>query len=383
MGIRTYCVLESRYVRLMDIVDQRLYCLGMEMLIGCAIESVSQDTKKGACMNKTKKILNDPKNVVPELLEGLVDAYHGQVRKLDGVNAVVKSKLPKDKVGLLVGGGSGHEPLFAGFIGRNMADGAACGNVFAAPSPDIILSATKALNQGKGVLYLYGNYAGDNMNFDMAAELAAEEGIATQTVRVWDDVASAPLERMEDRRGIAGDLFVIKIAGAVSAQENDLHEVSRIASKARDNTRSMGIALSAGSLPETGEPTFELPDDEIEIGMGLHGEAGVSREKMLTADALVEKMMHRILSDLPFESGYEVCLLINNLGASTMMELLLANRKAQQILRDKGISVHDTLIGSYCTSQEMAGFSITLMRLDNELKSYYDMPAQSLALVKA
>lgn len=334
-------------------------------------------------MNKTKKILNDPKNVVPELLEGLVDAYHGRARKLDGVNAIVKSKLPKDKVGLLVGGGSGHEPLFAGFIGTNMADGAACGNVFAAPSPDVILAATRALNQGKGVLYLYGNYAGDNMNFDMAAELAAEEDIATQTVRVWDDVASAPPERMQDRRGIAGDLFVIKIAGAASAKENNLQEIFRIVAKARDNTRSMGIAVSAGSLPETGEPTFELPDDEIEIGMGLHGEAGVSREKMLTADALVEKMMLRILSDLPFESGDEVCLLINNLGASTMMELLIVNRKVRQILRDRAINVHDTLIGSYCTSQEMAGFSITLMRLDDELKACYDMPAQSFAFVKA
>jgi len=367
---------------LIYIADQRFYRRGMEMLIEFAIESDSQDTKKGACMNKTKKILNDPKNVVPELLEGLVDAYHGQIRKLDGLNAVVKSKLPTDKIGLLVGGGSGHEPLFAGFIGRNMADGAACGHVFAAPSPDIILGATKVLNQEKGVLYLYGNYAGDNMNFDMAAELAAEEGITIQTVRVWDDVASAPPERMEDRRGIAGLLFAIKIAGAASAKENDLHKVFRVVTKARDNTRSMGVAVSAGSLPETGELTFELPDDEIEIGMGLHGEAGVSREKMLVADELVEKIMHRILSDLPFESGDEVCLLINNLGSLTMMELLIVNRKARQILKDKGISVHDTLIGSYCTSLEMAGFSITLMRLDDELRAYYDIPAQSLAFVK-
>lgn len=334
-------------------------------------------------MKKSKKILNDPKHVVPELLEGLVCACQGRVKRIADSSAVVKTRLPKGKVGLLVGGGSGHEPLFAGFIGENMADGAACGNVFAAPSPDVVLDATKALSQGKGVLYLYGNYAGDNMNFDMAAEMAAEEGIETKTVRVWDDVASAPRERMEDRRGIAGDLFVIKVAGAIAATADSLDEVSRVTAKARDNTRSMGVALGAGSLPETGEPTFELPDDQIEIGMGLHGEAGVSRQKMAPADEIVRQMMDRILPDLPFRSGDEVCLLINNLGASTMMELLIVNRMAHRILKGQGIAVHDTLIGGYCTSQEMAGFSITLMKLDDELKRCYDMPAASLAFTKA
>ena len=333
-------------------------------------------------MKKAKKIMNDPKKVVPELLEGLIEAYHGEIKKLEGVNALVKSSLPQGKVGLLVGGGSGHEPLFHGFVGENLADGAACGNIFAAPTPDVILEATRALNQGQGVLYLYGNYAGDNMNFDIAAEMAADEGIQTKTVRIWDDVASAPPERMEDRRGIAGDLFVIKIAGGVSATSPNLDEVFRVTSQARDNTRSMGVAVAAGSIPETGEPTFELPDDEIEIGMGLHGEPGVAREEMLPADALVEKMMDRILSDLPFRSGDEVCLLINDLGATTTMELLIVNRKARQILRDKGIAVYDTLIGSFCTCQEMAGFSITLMKLDPELKRYYDMPADSFALTK-
>jgi dihydroxyacetone kinase-like protein len=330
-----------------------------------------------------KKIVNDPKNVVPELLEGLVQAYHGKVSKLQGVTALVKSSLPEGKVGLLVGGGSGHEPLFHGFIGENMADGAACGNIFAAPTPDVILEATKALNQGHGVLYLYGNYAGDIMNFDIAAEMAAEEGIEIRTVRIWDDVASAPPERMEDRRGIAGDLFVIKIAGGVSATAQDLEEVCRVTAKARDNTRSMGVAVAAGSIPETGEPTFELPEDEIEIGMGLHGEAGVSREKTLPADALVEKMMGQILSDLPFQRGDEVCLLINDLGATTMMELLIVNRAVRHILRENGIAVYDTLMGRYCSSQEMAGFSITLMKLDDELKRYYAMPAISFGFTRA
>ena len=331
---------------------------------------------------KSKKIINDPKQVVAELLEGLVAAYHGRVRQLAGVNALVKTDLARDKVGLLIGGGSGHEPVFHGFIGENMADGAACGNIFAAPSPDVILAGTRALNQGRGVLYLYGNYAGDNMNFDMAAEMAAEEGIHTRTVRTWDDVASAPPERINQRRGIAGDLFAIRIAGAVSATVKDLDEVYRVASTARDNLRSMGVAVSAGSIPETGEPTFELPDDEMEIGMGLHGEPGVYRDKMLPADALVEKMLERILPDLPFRPGDQVALLVNDLGATTMMELLIVNRKVHQILKDLNIQVYDTLAGSYCTCQEMAGFSITLLKLNDELRHYYDMPAHSFGYTR-
>jgi dihydroxyacetone kinase-like protein len=335
-----------------------------------------------SAVKTAKKIINDPRNVVHELLEGLVKAYHGKIRKLDGVTALVKSNLPQGKVGLLIGGGSGHEPLFPGFIGENLADGAACGNVFAAPTPDVILEATRALDQGKGVLYLYGNYAGDNMNFDIATELAADEGIETRTVRVWDDVASAPLERITDRRGIAGDLLVIKIAGGISATADSLEEVFRVTAKARDSTRSMGVAVAAGSIPETGEPTFELGADEIEIGMGLHGEPGVSRQKLLPADALVDMMMDRILSDLPFQQGEQVCLLINNLGATTMMELLIANRRVRQVLTDRDVSVYDTIVGSFCTSQEMAGFSITLMKLDDELKNYYDVPASSFAFTR-
>jgi len=333
-------------------------------------------------MRKAKKIINTPQDIVDESLEGLVQASHGRLTLLPGVAAVAKTQLPGHKVGLLVGGGSGHEPLFAGFIGENMADGAACGHIFAAPTPDVILALTRALDVGHGVLYLYGNYAGDNLNFDIAAELAEEAGIKTKTVRVWDDVASAPAESVRERRGIAGDLFVIKIAGGVSAASTDLEEVYRVTAKARDNVRSMGVAVSAGSLPETGEPTFELPDDEIEIGMGLHGEAGVARESLLRADPLVEKMMDQIIPDLPFRSGDEVCLLINDLGATTMMELLIVNRKVRHILAQSAIRVHDTIIGSFCTSQEMAGFSISLMKLDDELKALYDLPARSFGFTK-
>ncbi len=330
----------------------------------------------------TKKILNNPKQAAHEALEGLNFAMMGKTILINEDSILLRKSIPEGKVVLLVGGGSGHEPLFAGFVGENLADGAICGNVFAAPTPNQILTATRVANRGKGVLYLYGNYAGDNMNFDIASEMAEAEAIATSTVRIWDDVASAPLEKIQERRGIAGDLFVIKIAGAAASNVSTLQELERITIKARDNTRSMGVAVAPGSIPETGEPTFEIGENEIEIGMGLHGEPGVSREKIMPADKLVEKLMSQILNDLPFKKGNKVCLLINNLGSSTMMELLVVNKKVHSILQEKGITIYDTLIGSYCTSQEMAGFSISLLKLNDELKKYYDMPAESFALTK-
>jgi dihydroxyacetone kinase-like protein len=330
-----------------------------------------------------KKVLNDPRHVVPEVLEGLVAASNGSLRLVDGATAVVRARPGSGKVGLLIGGGSGHEPLFGGFVGEGLADGAACGNVFAAPAPAVILEATRAVDGGRGVLYVYGNYAGDNLSFDAAAELAAAEGIETETVRVWDDVASAPPDRVEDRRGIAGDLFVIKVAGAVCAAEETLVEAVRVTRRARDATRSLGVALAAGSIPETGQPTFELGADEIEIGMGLHGEKGVSRGKLGKADPLVADMLARIVDDLEARRGDEVCLLVNDLGATTWMELLIVTRKAHRLLAEAGIGVHDTVVGSFCTCQEMAGFSLTLMRLDAELKGYYDAPARSPAFTRA
>ena len=287
-------------------------------------------------MNRPKKILNDPSRVVTEMLDGLVLASDGRLMRLKDTDAIVRSKIATDKVALLIGGGSGHEPMFHGFVGENLADGAACGQVFAAPPPDVVLEATRAVHRGRGVLYVYGNYAGDNMNFDIGAEMAAEEGITVRTVRVWDDVAGAPLERITDRRGIAGDFYVIKIAGGAAATVDSLDEAYRIAAKARDNTRSMGVAVAAGSIPETGALTFELGPDEIEIGMGAHGEPGISRQKLTTADAITEQMMAAILPDLPFRSGDEVALLINNLGATTMMELLVVNRCVRQDSRQGG-----------------------------------------------
>ncbi len=333
-------------------------------------------------MFKMKKIINDPAQVVEETLEGLTLAYDGDVTQLAGGSALVRKEIPDGKVALLIGGGSGHEPIFHGFLGPNFADGAACGAIFAAPTPDVILEATKAVHRGKGVLYLYGNYAGDNMNFDIAAEMAAEEGIETRTVRVWDDVASGPPDRVEERRGIAGDVYMIKIAGAAAATLDSLEAVERVAVHARANLRSLGVAVRAGSIPETGKPTFELGDDEIEIGMGAHGEAGVRRQTLTPADPLTDQMMEVILGDIDLASGDEVALLFNNLGATTFMEMLIVNRRVRQLLAERGIAVYKTDMGAYVTSQEMAGFSITLLKLDEALKRYLDMPASCFAMTR-
>ncbi|GAM61397.1 putative dihydroxyacetone kinase [Vibrio ishigakensis] len=263
-----------------------------------------------------------------------------------------------------------------------MADAAALGDIFAAPAPNVIMQTTEAVDNGKGVIYIYGNYAGDNMNFDIAAELADDEDIKTHTVRVWDDVASAPLSKIEERRGTAGDLYVLKIAGAASEKYTDFDKIVELTERSRDYTRSIGVALSAGSVPQTNSFNFELPDDELEIGMGLHGEPGVAREKMSSADEVVSKLVDQLCGDLPYQSGDEVCLLVNNLGSSTYMELLIATRQAHKLLAERGIKVHDTLVGNYCTSQEMSGYSITLLKLDEELKELYDYSCDSFALRK-
>lgn len=333
-------------------------------------------------MHTIKKVMNDPRNVVVEAIEGLIASSNGTLKRLGDKNGVVRSELAPGKIGIVVGGGSGHEPVGAGFLGENLADGAACGNVFASPTPDIIFETIRAVDSGSGVLNLVLNYAGDNLNFEIASEMATEADINTRSVQVMDDVASAPPEKLEDRRGIAGYVFAIKIAGAACAAVSELDELERIAIKARDNIRSMGVALGSGSIPENGAPTFELGEDEIEIGMGIHGEPGVERRKLIAADELVDQMMEKILSDLPYKEYDEVCVLINNLGATTLLELFIVSRRVHALLQEKKIKVHDTMIGSYCTSLEMAGFSISLIRLDDELKSYYDAPVSSPALTR-
>jgi dihydroxyacetone kinase-like protein len=330
-----------------------------------------------------KKVINDPKNVVKEMLDGYLGMYGDIVEQIEDYTSIVLKDLAPGKVGLLVGGGSGHEPIFMEYIGQGFADAVCQGNIFAAPSPDNILAGTKAVDRGKGVLFVYGNYAGDNLNFDMASEMAEMEGINTATVRVWDDVASAPPDRMQDRRGIAGDFFVIRVAGAACDAGFDLDEVKRLTEKARDNTRTMGVALSPGTIPGENKAAFELPDDEMEIGMGLHGEPGVRRGKMQPADSIVDQMMELILVDLPFKKGDKVCALVDGFGSTTRMELMIVVRRALQKLAEAGISVHDVKAGNFATCQEMAGFSITFMRLDEELEKLYDTPHWSILLGKS
>lgn len=321
-----------------------------------------------------RKIINSPDNVVSEMMEGYISAYGRYYEKHPEVNGVILRQRRKDKVALVIGGGSGHEPLFSGFVGKGLADAAACGNIFASPDPNTVYKTGKAVNQGKGIIFVYGCYAGDNLNFDMGEEFLNDEGIPTAHVRVWDDVASAPKDRIEDRRGIAGDVFVIKVAGAACDAGLSLEEVTKVTEKARDNTKTIGVATAPAQLPGIDKPIFELPEGEIEYGMGLHGERGVLRTTWQDADVLVEKMYGQIMEDAGIQAGDEVCVLVNGLGSTTITELAIAYRKVKKLLDKDKIKVHDADLNSYCTSQEMGGFSITLFKLDEELKGYYDMP---------
>lgn len=335
---------------------------------------------------RMKKLINDPMAVADELVEGFAALHARDVRQVPEARVLVRRSMPvPGRVGVVIGGGSGHEPLFLEFIGRGMGDAVVQGAIFTSPGPDPILEAVRAVHGGAGVLFVYGNYAGDNMNFDLAAARAAAEGIAVKTVRVWDDIASAPRGREDERRGTAADVFVIKTAGAAAERGWPLDEVYRVTAKARDNCRSLGVALSSCTLPATGTPIFSLGDDEMMIGMGLHGEPGVESATLRTADETCAMMLERILPDLPFASGDEVNLLVNGYGATTVMELLIMARAAVRILRERGIRLYAGLAGNYCTSQEMAGCSLTLMRLDDELRSLWDDLASSpgLSLVPA
>lgn len=335
-------------------------------------DCISVDFDCGLVM---KKLINDPFRVTIESIEGYSKAYPHIVR-LVGPHVAVRRDAPVvGKVAVVTGGGSGHEPALLGWVGYGMADGAAVGEVFAAPSPPLILEATRATNGGRGVLYVCGNYAGDNMNFDMAAEEAKEEGIETETVRVWDDVASAPPEHVEERRGLAANIFVIRVAGAKAETGASLSEVKRIADRARDNCRTYAVALSPATVPTSGKPTFTIQEDQMYFGIGVHGEKGVKVTKLLSADETAEVLVDGVVKDLPFRSGDEVNLIINGYGSTTLMELYILNRKVHEILQDQEIHIHRTEVGNFLTTQEMAGCSVTLMRLNGELKKCYDAPA--------
>ena len=330
---------------------------------------------------RTNKLINAPDDVVSDLIDGMVGA-HPDLLRLDGTTgrAIVAVDGPRDgKVGIVIGGGSGHEPLFSGYVGRGLADAAAVGNIFASPAPNQILDAARAADGGAGVLFLYGNYAGDVMNFDMAAELLAGEGIAARSVLVTDDVASAPVERWVERRGIAGNIFVFKIAGAAADRGADLAEVERLARHANAHTATMGVALGPCSLPQTAVPNFEIGAGEMEIGMGIHGEPGIARIALEPADAVTDRLLRPVMSELELASGDRVAVLVNGLGATPMHELYTLHRRVRTVLTEMEIAIYRSWIGEYATSLEMAGASITLMKLDAALTDLLDHPCHTLA----
>lgn len=325
-----------------------------------------------------KKILNeDVSNVVEESLTGYLTAYRKYYKKIEDYNAFYYKGHRQNKVALVIGGGSGHEPLFTGYCGAGLADAVACGNVCASPNPELITETARAVDQGKGVLFVYGNYAGDNLNFDMAEEMCQAIGMKTAHVREWDDFASAPKDRITDRRGIAGDVYTIKIAGAACDAGLSLEEVVRITEKARDNTNTIGLATSPGTLPGNDKPTFEIADDEMEFGMGLHGEPGIERTKMMPCSDMVDRMYRELKQEMQLKAGDEVAVLVNGLGSTPLLELNLVYYELYKRMHKEGLKVYDAEIKTYCTCMEMGGFSITFLKMDDELKSYYDAPCFS------
>ncbi|MCD8829977.1 dihydroxyacetone kinase subunit DhaK [Staphylococcus gallinarum] len=322
-----------------------------------------------------KKMINNPDDVIDELVDGYVIAYPDYIRRteLHQRALIGKKRNPNRQVSILIGGGSGHEPGFIGYVGAGMADGVAVGNIFASPSPIPIQAVTKEIDDGHGVLYIYGNYAGDLMNFEMASEMTEiEDEIETAVVIGNDDVASS--KDIDDRRGIAGELLVYKAAGAAADFGYDLDEVKRIAQLANDNTRSMGIGLSPCYLPQTGKPSFDLEENEMEIGLGHHGEPGIEKTTIRTAQETVQVVMQNILKEGLYQQNDEVVVLVNGLGATSQMELYIINKEVAAILNERNIKTYKTYIGNFITSMEMGGFSVTLMKVDETLKRCISHP---------
>lgn len=325
-----------------------------------------------------KKIINCVENVENEMILGMVKAYPQYVRKLDCGNVVVRAEKKEGKVALISGGGSGHEPAHGGFVGKGMLDAAVAGAVFTSPTPDQIYEGIKAIATDAGVLMVVKNYTGDVMNFEMAAEMAEMEGINVKYVVTNDDVAVQDSLYTVGRRGVAGTLFVHKIAGAKAEAGADLDAVQAVAQKVVDNVRTMGMAIKPCIVPAAGKPGFELPDDEMEVGIGIHGEPGTHREPLKPADEIVDMLMEKILADIDY-AGSEVAVMINGAGGTPLMELFIVNNHVADILAEKGIKVYKTFVGNYMTSIEMDGFSISLLRLDDEMKELLDAEADTPA----
>ncbi len=320
-----------------------------------------------------KKIINKSENVVEEMLQGMVKAHPEYLRRIKDSNVLVRQNSPvKGKVALVSGGGSGHEPAHSGFVGLGMLDGAVAGEVFTSPTPEQILKGIKEINGGAGVLLIIKNYSGDVMNFEMAGELAQIEGIEVQQVIVNDDVAVEDSTYTVGRRGIAGTILVHKIAGAAAEKGQDLKDVKRVAEKTIKNIRTMGMSLTPCIVPAVGKPSFEIGEDEMEIGLGIHGEPGIRKEKIKTADQITAILLNNIFEDMQLEKDDEVAVMVNGLGGTPLMELYIVNNEVHKLLKDKDIKIHKTIVGNYMTSLEMAGVSITLLKLDNELKELLD-----------
>jgi dihydroxyacetone kinase-like protein len=322
-----------------------------------------------------KKILNRPETYVDEMLDGLV-AAHPDIYARPEPRVICRAGGARDgKVGIVTGGGSGHLPIFTGYVGQGLLDAAAIGNVFASPSAEQMASAMRHAHGGTGILCLYGNYGGDVMNFDMASEMVdMEDDIASKTVLLADDIVSAPPSEAGKRRGVAGMVYTFKMAGAKAEDRSDLDEVARVAQKVADSCRSIGMALTPCTVPQAGKPTFEIGEDEMEMGMGIHGEPGIWRDKLKPADAIVDEMMDRLFADMSFGSGDRVSILVNSLGATPAEELYIMYRRAKARLGDKGIDIVMPLVGRYATSMEMTGATITLCKLDDELERLLKAP---------
>lgn len=329
-----------------------------------------------------KKFLNNPNDVVEEMLDGLIAAHRPYIETVGtSRRALVARKGPRPgKVGLVIGGGTGHEPCFVGYVGKGLADAVALGNIFSSPPPDPIVKCAVAASGGAGVLFVYGNYAGDVMNFEMAAELAEEQGIPIRTVLTTDDIASSPVEDKEGRRGVAGNFFVFKIAGAACDRGLTLDECEAITRKANDRTYTVGVALESCSMPQTRRHNFEIGPDDMELGMGIHGEPGVSRERLRTADEIVDAIMDNIFKEMKAEAGDKVAVLVNSFGATPLMELYILYRRVEQRLAAKNIEIEANWVGHYCTSLDMVGASISILHLDRQLTELLYHPCRTAIL---
>jgi dihydroxyacetone kinase-like protein len=327
------------------------------------------------------RIVNDPDFVVEDMLKGFLKAHQDLVAATDNPRVVRYKKAPvAGKVGIVTGGGSGHKPAFIGYLGENMCDAVAVGEIFSSPTAAAFTDAIKAADAGRGVACLYGNYAGDNMNVKLAIRNANKMGITVKTVVANDDCASAPLPEMERRRGVAGEVLMWKVGGAKAAMGADLDQVIAAAQKAIDHTRSVGIGTAPCTIPAVGHPNFQIADGTMEVGIGHHGEPGIKVEPLKTADELAVAMLDLIIPDLPFRGGDEVAVLLSGLGATPVMEQYIVYNKVEEVLAAKGIRVHRAYVGNYFTSLEMMGITLTVMKLDDELKQCLDMPVNSMGL---